>query len=346
MSSLGSNVAGAFATRRAGHKAEKDLEEYEQKMDLYIKKFMNAWEGKPPKGYTSADKFGAGGEQRINFFSMGKAGLSTSDWAKLMFMPTKEAQSNYLSKKIGQKVNLKKKLQPYSYASSLVYDTKKSKNEPGTFGFLDELRQAGGEPSMKQQYAPWIKPGQDAYEAMSNAIVKGDMSGFFTSPGYAFRLAEGERAIERLANAGKIPTAQAQKGLIEYGQGVASSEFGNYLQNLSGLSTVGYNAMQDLKSLEAYYKGSEMSLRGGVATNALAEKNYMGQMLISGAKMGGAAIGQGVQMAAGGILGGMGGIGSTAGGAATGSAAGTASSAALNSGFGGVLKGMFNASSY
>lgn len=68
-------------------------------------------------------------------------------------------------------------------------------------------------------------------------------SGFYASPGYKFRLAEGAKALEQSAAArGKLFSGQTGKALTEYGQGVASDEFGKYTGGLFSLAGYGQNA--------------------------------------------------------------------------------------------------------
>lgn len=67
-----------------------------------------------------------------------------------------------------------------------------------------------------------------------------DMSAFFTSPGYQFRLDEGEKAIQRSAAArGGLVSGATLKSLNNYAQGTASSEFGNWYEQLSRMAGLG-----------------------------------------------------------------------------------------------------------
>ena len=72
-----------------------------------------------------------------------------------------------------------------------------------------------------------------------------DYSAFFKSPGYEFRLEEGTRAIDRSASArGQLMSGGTLRELQRYGQGLASSEFGNYANRLSALAGIGQTANQ------------------------------------------------------------------------------------------------------
>jgi hypothetical protein len=176
---------------------------------------------------------------------------------------------------------------------------------------------------MEQQLRPWIKPGEDAFEALSRAILEGDRSGFETSPGYEFRLKQGEEAIMRARNAGLIPTAGAVESFIGHGQGLATQEWSNYLGQLGGLAQSGYSSLMDLKSLEAHYMGAQASMKSAEIQNEYNRSALEAQLMISGGKAGGSAIGSGLSMLAGGISGGMGGMSSMGGGGGMGQMGGT-----------------------
>lgn len=67
--------------------------------------------------------------------------------------------------------------------------------------------------------------------------------GFVTSPGYQFRLDEGNKAIQRSAAArGKLFSGEALKAVTGYSQGVASDEFARYVAGLQSLAGVGQSA--------------------------------------------------------------------------------------------------------
>lgn len=70
-----------------------------------------------------------------------------------------------------------------------------------------------------------------------------DMSGFFQSPGYQFRRSEGTRGLERTAAAqGGAFSGNALKALAEFNSGLASQEFGSYVNQLSNIAGLGQTA--------------------------------------------------------------------------------------------------------
>ena len=68
-------------------------------------------------------------------------------------------------------------------------------------------------------------------------------AGFKASPGYLFRLQEGQKAIERSAAArGGLYSGATMKAVDANAQGVASDEFNNYVARLQSLAGVGQSA--------------------------------------------------------------------------------------------------------
>jgi hypothetical protein len=67
--------------------------------------------------------------------------------------------------------------------------------------------------------------------------------GFFTSPGYRFRLDQGNQAVERSAAArGLLRSGAAVKAIDRYSQGLASSEYGAFSDRLAQIAGFGQNA--------------------------------------------------------------------------------------------------------
>ncbi len=102
----------------------------------------------------------------------------------------------------------------------------------------------------REDLAPWRTVGEQALYQYADLLgipapgaegpVTPDYSAFTESPGYQFRLAEGQKAIERSQAArGLLGSGQTLKAITEYGQNIASQEYGNYMNRLSGLAGVG-----------------------------------------------------------------------------------------------------------
>lgn len=67
--------------------------------------------------------------------------------------------------------------------------------------------------------------------------------GFEASPGYQWRLDQGEQAVQRsAASRGLLGSGAAVKAVQRYGEGLASSEYENYANRLASLAGVGQSA--------------------------------------------------------------------------------------------------------
>lgn len=99
---------------------------------------------------------------------------------------------------------------------------------------LSPYREAGTATLTQQQNLLGLN-GQDAANAA--------MSTYQTSPGYTWQLSEGLRATDAGAAAkGMLRSGAALKAEQTYGQGLANSDFTNYYNRLSALTTTGANA--------------------------------------------------------------------------------------------------------
>jgi hypothetical protein len=82
----------------------------------------------------------------------------------------------------------------------------------------------------REDLAPWREVGEKALQALWGKVQAGPGE-FKESPGYKFRLAEGEKAIERSAAArGNMLSGATLKGLTRHGQEYATSDFDNFLR--------------------------------------------------------------------------------------------------------------------
>jgi hypothetical protein len=114
-------------------------------------------------------------------------------------------------------------------------------------------------------------------------------AGFQATPGYAWQLDQGTKAIDRsAANSGNLFSGETGKALQGYGQGLASQEYGNYFNRLYGLTNMGQNAAaQTGQAAQNYANG---------ASNAFAN---MGNAQAAGAIGQGNAISNGIGNIAG-----------------------------------------------
>jgi hypothetical protein len=155
--------------------------------------------------------------------------------------------------------------------------------ERGAYGAAaDDIRSGKSEALNYQQ--PYSNFGQQALSPLS-ALLFGKsydstngnfsdispddrMSNFLQSPGYQFRLSEGLKAIEKSQAArGGLLSGGAMKELGAYSQGLASDEYGNYLNSLFQAAGIGQNAANNQSNIAtgAANSLSNTSLGAGMA---------------------------------------------------------------------------------
>lgn len=108
----------------------------------------------------------------------------------------------------------------------------------------------------RQDWAPWREAGAQALQGLQNKDFSRDFTAadFQADPGYAFRMAEGSKALERSAAArGGLMSGNFAKAITNYGQDAASQEYQNAYNRfnadrdrrfgrLSSIAGLGYNA--------------------------------------------------------------------------------------------------------
>ena len=98
-----------------------------------------------------------------------------------------------------------------------------------------------------QRFDPFYKTGTNAlagynYEMGLGAKPTG-YAGFQATPGYAFRVQQGNDSVNALAGArGGLNSGATMQALQERGMGLASQEYGNYLSRLGGMVDMGSSA--------------------------------------------------------------------------------------------------------
>lgn len=141
--------------------------------------------------------------------------------------------------------------------------------------------------AQQAQQQPWMQAGQTALNAlvpMATNYQKFGMDQFQQDPGYAFRLAEGQKALDRSAAArGGMISGSALKAAQRYGQDMGSQEYTNafnryqternaMLNPLQSLAGVGQTAVNQLGAAGQNYANtaSNIGLLGGAnQANAL-----------------------------------------------------------------------------
>lgn len=120
---------------------------------------------------------------------------------------------------------------------------------------------------------------------------------FRNSTGYQFRLGQGMDAVNSgYAGRGAIKSGAAMKAINDYGQGMASAEFGNYmglLQNQAGAGLSAANAQAGVATNAANNMGNIAMQNGANQANAaLLRAQNTGQLVNSLATIGGGLAGQ------------------------------------------------------
>ena len=114
---------------------------------------------------------------------------------------------------------------------------------------------------------PWLTAGTQALNQLSAMTNPGfDYRQLESDPGYQFRRQQGENALSRaLASRGMLNSGQALKEALRYNQGLASEEFGNVYNRLSGLAGTGQTAAGNLSGMASQYAQSAGNNAGQMA---------------------------------------------------------------------------------
>lgn len=156
--------------------------------------------------------------------------------------------------------------------------------DPGTGLPLGQTASTGSGPQINTQMG--------GYGSLSTPFSQ---TNWQLDPGYAFRLSEGQKALERSGAArGMTLSGAQQKALLSYGQGMGSQEYGaaygryqndqtNLFNRLSGIAGTGQQANQFVGQLGSnmanQVSGNMMNLGAGQSANALAQGNaWMGAL--------------------------------------------------------------------
>lgn len=178
------------------------------------------------------------------------------------------------------------------------------------FGFDDAAKSANkalakgqgelksGYQDVASLYQPYTSTGtgaQGTLAALAGLSGKGAQDAAFgsfqTSPGYQFRLDQGTQAIDRsAASRGNLGSGATLKALSDYGQGMASQEYQNWLATLAGLANQGLSAT-----------GAQAGARTGLAQGLAGNYQQQGENTANAGLAGGSAL----TSLAGSILGGI-----------------------------------------
>ncbi len=105
---------------------------------------------------------------------------------------------------------------------------------------LDFQKQAYAD--TQRNLAPYRGAGTDALGYLGR-LNSGDMSKFYTSPDYNFRLNQGLNTLQNSAAAkGGLLSGNAMRAISDYGQNTAASEYANYWNRMFQQSQMGQQA--------------------------------------------------------------------------------------------------------
>lgn len=104
--------------------------------------------------------------------------------------------------------------------------------------------------------APYRTAGRDALGYLGR-LNSGDMSKFYTSPDYNFRLNQGMNTLQNSAAAkGGLLSGNAMRAISDYGQNTAAGEYGNYWNRMFQQTQLGQNAALGQSSIGAGQAGT------------------------------------------------------------------------------------------
>lgn len=118
----------------------------------------------------------------------------------------------------------------------------------------------------KERFAPYEQAGGQGLNAYLYEMGLGEMpegyGGFTATPGYDFRLQQGNDNINALAGAqGGLMSGRTLKALQQHGQDYATSEYDSYMGRLAGLTDMGQaSAGNQAQAGNAYANGMSNAL--------------------------------------------------------------------------------------
>lgn len=127
----------------------------------------------------------------------------------------------------------------------------------------------------REDQMPWLQAGQRALGKLEGAVdyTPFGMDQFKADPGYAFRLKEGQNALDaQAAQRGGLISGNALRGAIKYGQEMGSQEYTNAFNRYQQERAA---KLQPLQSLAGVGQTTAANLGAAGAANAGAVGNYL-----------------------------------------------------------------------
>ena len=157
--------------------------------------------------------------------------------------------------------------------------------------------QAAQYAQQRQDLAPWRAAGETALNKLAAAsdYQKFGMDQFQQDPGYAFRLSEGQKALDRSAAArGGLISGSALKAAQRYGQDMGSQEYQNAFNRYQTERNAMLNPLQSLAGVGQTATNQLGQAGQNYATNVGNAYGAAGQAAASGYMGAANAVGQGV----------------------------------------------------
>lgn len=174
---------------------------------------------------------------------------------------------------------------------SVVQSNAAKKAAASQSGAADKASQAQLEQyyQTREDQQPWMEVGGQSIRTIGDLLKSGEMYPNFTGadltsePGYEFRLAEGNKAINRAAKArGTYMGPSTVKELLRYGQDYASGEYQNAFNRDLTNKTTKFNMLSGAA-------GTGQTAANTLATAGTNTANNVGQLMTGAANARGAA---------------------------------------------------------
>lgn len=141
--------------------------------------------------------------------------------------------------------------------------------------------------TIKPYYEPYFNTGRNALDRVNteygnllndpNALIQRLGAGYKESPGYKWRLNQGENAITNAQAAGGMTgTGQHQQLAGELAENLANQDFNNFMQQILGLYGTGLQGEHELARM-GQIAGSDLATSLGNILGSKAQMQYGGQ---------------------------------------------------------------------
>jgi hypothetical protein len=158
---------------------------------------------------------------------------------------------------------------------------------------------------IQQQESPYTKAGQQAL-GQYQGLLNGGAANFDISklPGYQFEMQQGQQALQNSAAArGGALSGNTIQATQQFGQGLASTQFSDYMNRLLQLTNMGQNAASGVASSGAnLIAGAGQTLGQGIAGAGASQASGIQAAGNANANAWGGLINAGISAATGGVF--------------------------------------------